>query len=307
MVEQFLAKCQGRWYSILRAAGIGAQFLRNVHGPCPLCEGKDRFRWDDKDGRGTFFCSSCGAGDGLKLYQLYTGADVKTAIKDIEPDTFEKKAGEPARPADAAGKRIRKILAESKPLSDISGGVVRKYLTARGVKASPALREHPGLKYFSETGAVLGTYPAMVSLISDGHSVASLHITYLSEDGGKAPVPSPKKILTPVRPMDGMSIRLTKPYEELGVAEGIETALAAMGRHSTPCWACGTAGMLEKFVWPPGTKMLYIFGDHDESFTCQKAAYTLACRAKKAGLAVTVLIPDSVGDFADEAGRGLRK
>nr|WP_320375639.1 DUF927 domain-containing protein [Escherichia coli] len=36
-------------------------------GPCPACGGSTRYRFDDKDGRGTYFCSHCGAGTGLDL------------------------------------------------------------------------------------------------------------------------------------------------------------------------------------------------------------------------------------------------
>jgi hypothetical protein len=52
---------QHRWLDILTALGVPAKFLRNWHGPCPMCGGKDRFRFDDKDGKGTFFCNGCGA------------------------------------------------------------------------------------------------------------------------------------------------------------------------------------------------------------------------------------------------------
>jgi len=47
--------------------------LTNKHQACPACGGKDRFRFDDKEGRGTYICSNCGAGDGVDLLQKYTG------------------------------------------------------------------------------------------------------------------------------------------------------------------------------------------------------------------------------------------
>ena len=47
--------------------GVPAKALTNRHGPCPVCGGKDRFRFDDKGGRGTWICSTCGAGDGIEL------------------------------------------------------------------------------------------------------------------------------------------------------------------------------------------------------------------------------------------------
>jgi len=56
---------QGRWKSILTALGADEKTLSGKHTACPLCGGKDRFRFDDKEGRGTYFCSGCGAGDGV--------------------------------------------------------------------------------------------------------------------------------------------------------------------------------------------------------------------------------------------------
>jgi len=61
------------WAELLIAAGIDAKALRNVHGPCPGCGGKDRFRFDNHDGNGTFICSQGNgdnlSGDGFELLQ----------------------------------------------------------------------------------------------------------------------------------------------------------------------------------------------------------------------------------------------
>lgn len=45
--------------------------------------GKDRFRFDDKEGRGTWVCNQCGAGDGLSLYQQATGQSMSEAIRSL--------------------------------------------------------------------------------------------------------------------------------------------------------------------------------------------------------------------------------
>ena len=55
---------QGQWRSILPALGVPAETLRNQHQPCPCCGGRNRFRFDDKEGRGTFICSHWGNGGG---------------------------------------------------------------------------------------------------------------------------------------------------------------------------------------------------------------------------------------------------
>jgi putative DNA primase/helicase len=53
-------RARGRWREILPIFGIETRYLHNRHGPCPLCGGKDRFRFDDRDGSGSYYCNQCG-------------------------------------------------------------------------------------------------------------------------------------------------------------------------------------------------------------------------------------------------------
>jgi len=72
---------QGQWGSIFPALGITVP-ARGKHGACPVCGGKDRFHFDDKEGRGTWICRQCEgkqAGDGLDLVCKATGKDNKAA------------------------------------------------------------------------------------------------------------------------------------------------------------------------------------------------------------------------------------
>ena len=59
----------GRWTQILTNLGVNPELLTNQHSQCPGCDGKDRFRFDDQEGRGTFICSQGSgellAGDGF--------------------------------------------------------------------------------------------------------------------------------------------------------------------------------------------------------------------------------------------------
>ena len=64
--------------------GVPAKALRNRHGPCPVCGGKDRFRFDDKGGRGTWICSRCGAGDGIELVKRLRNVEFREAARLIE-------------------------------------------------------------------------------------------------------------------------------------------------------------------------------------------------------------------------------
>ena len=50
------------------------------HAPCPACGGTDRFRFDD-NGRGSFICNQCGAGDGLDLIKRVNNCDTTEAAQ----------------------------------------------------------------------------------------------------------------------------------------------------------------------------------------------------------------------------------
>lgn len=71
----------GHWPGILAALGIE---VSQRHGPCPGCGGTDRFRFDDKDGRGTWICSGGGAdllsGDGFDLVAHARGCTLREAL-----------------------------------------------------------------------------------------------------------------------------------------------------------------------------------------------------------------------------------
>ncbi|WP_323889619.1 DUF927 domain-containing protein [Aeromonas allosaccharophila] len=83
-VSDVAAAATGHWPDLLAAVGIDTP-RRGKHGPCPTCGGKDRFRLDDKGGRGTWICNQCGAGDGLTLVGLATGKTIKEAADLIAP------------------------------------------------------------------------------------------------------------------------------------------------------------------------------------------------------------------------------
>jgi putative DNA primase/helicase len=288
----------GRWQGILSGLGVDPRFLVNKHGPCPVCNGKDRFRFDDKDGRGTWYCNQCGPGDGFELLKRLNGWSFQEAAKHVEQliGTIQPGPVGKGQTQESKLSALRAVWSASRQVT--KGDPVWRYLNGRLEVESipPALRLHPSLHH-SEGG----TYPAMVAKMTypDGTG-ASVHRTYLSADGAKAPVQTVKKFMAG-KPLNTAAVRLSDVQEYIGIAEGIETALAASLRFQVPVWAATNAVLLESWLPPAGVKRVLIAGDNDASYTGQAAAFNLARRLIRDGLAVEIVIPKKVDtDWADK-------
>lgn len=292
---------RGRWRDILEALGVPAEFLTRRNGPCPHCGGKDRWRFTDHNQVGAWWCNHCGTGDGFDLLQQFHGWDFATAAQEVEkmlPNMPQ------AKPVD----QDAKIKMARDNLNLFKKGVVRasesaqvgRYLESRGLLPAPLLLAHHSAEYWQD-GKLQGTYPAMVGLVTspDGKPL-TYHRTFLA-DGRKASVPSPRKIMPAAGDTTGAAIRLWPVAESMGIAEGIETALACYQLYGRPTWSAISAGGLERFVPPAGIRELMIYADRDASYTGQAAAYALAKRlVRDTDIAVCVSLPDLVGDFADQ-------
>lgn len=292
----------GRWPGLLASFGVEAQFLRNKGGPCPICGGKDRFRFDNKDGRGTFICNQCGAGDGYRLLELLKGWTFKEAAREVQAiaGVIRKSAEAPAT-TDNVQKlaAVKKIWQESIKIAP--GDPAYRYIRARAgeVMIPASLRFHPALAYIDD-GAVTH-HPALVAVVvsHEGKGVA-VHRIYLDGEGKKARVDSQKKLLAG-GDIAGAAVRIGVPGDEIGIAEGIETALVAGRKFGIPVWSAITAGGMEKWRPPDKVTRITVFGDNDASFTGQASAYSLAKKLKAAGYTVSVMIPYKEGtDWADE-------
>lgn len=285
----------GKWHGILSQLGIADEFLRpNKNTPCPACGGKDRFRWTNFRDEGRWICNHCGHGDGFDLLQLVNGWPFATAAKEVERIVGSVEPQQrPPHDAGAARRRIERIRAGLVP----SHPDVLAYLESRGLELAPGLRAHPSVGYF-EDGKRVADFPALVaSIYSASGDLVSLHITYL-QNGRKAPVAQPRKILPPISDLGGSAIRLYPISEHLGVAEGIETAISAKQLYGIPVWSVANATLMEKWRSPESVKRVTIFADKDSNFHGEKSAYALAFRLANAGLVVDVRVPPA-GDFND--------
>ncbi|CAG4889442.1 DUF7146 domain-containing protein [Paraburkholderia gardini] len=289
--------CVDRWESILTSLGVASEFLSKKHGPCPMCKGTDRYRFDNKDGRGSWFCSKCGAGDGFSLLRKLNGWSFAEAAREVERVLGISKQDAPRQEFTDEQKQqaLRRVYSQSRAV--VHGDLVWTYLNGRtGIVDIPnTIRMHPSLRY--DAGQA---YPAMLALVTmpDGKP-STMHRTWLDGNGGKAPVDEPKKVMAGT--IKTGAIRLAPMAECLGLAEGIETALRASVLFAMPVWAAISAGGMRDWEAPEGLRHLIVFGDNDENFTGQTAAYSLANRLSLKGIKTEVRIPAKTGtDWCDE-------
>jgi putative DNA primase/helicase len=184
LAEEF----RGHWRSILMTLGINSDFLRNRHGPCPICGGADRFRFDDKDGRGTYICNQCGAGDGPDLAMGALGISFKElAINLRARPALEALAGPTSAPGQGERRNRRNehaagaLWQESSPVR--FGSPVYSYLLNRVGRftASPAMREHARC---IQPGLPKQAHSAMVVLYSDiDGAPRAVQRTFVTPDG----------------------------------------------------------------------------------------------------------------------------
>jgi predicted P-loop ATPase len=206
----------------------------------------------------------------------------------------------PVRPASATpdhSHEVARILAGCAPLA---GTVAERYLQCRSLHdpASPDLLFNPDLADFETRRG----WPGMVVRVRNGagEPTGGIHRTFLLDDGsGKAP--AGKKMLGPVA---GGSVRLFAIGDDrhLGIAEGMETALAAQAIFGIPTWAALSADGLRKWEWPSDIKRVTIFADAGESG--QQAAAALVERLNLAGIANMIVSPLHGDDFNHDLQHG---
>lgn len=195
----------------------------------------------------------------------------------------------------------REVLTQCQP---IAGTPAEKYLQNRGIASCdyPALCYHPRLDYWEDGKCFY--YPAMIAKVTNPEGeLITLHRTYITPDGYKADISTPKKLMKTAGSMAGASIKLGDPQPTpegdllLGIAEGIETALSASQLFGYPVWAGISTAGIKNFTPPANLSTLVFFADNDE------AGLNSAREAGKrlAGMGISCLLKaPQAGDWNDE-------
>jgi hypothetical protein len=106
--------------------------------------------------------------------------------------------------------------------------------------------------------------PAMIVAVQapDGRIVA-IEATALIDDGtGKR---FGKHSRDKTGELASGAVRFAAATDVLGLAEGVETAIAAMDLTGVPCWASLGAARMHLVAIPQGVRTLHIFADDDDA------------------------------------------
>ena len=160
------------------------------------------------------------------------------------------------QPAATSG-LIHQLWSQSQPVGET---LAARYLQTRGVSAAGTA----DLRFLARTKhGPTGTWlPAMVGALRDQQGrVTAIHRTFLDADSAaKAAVARPRLMLGAP---GNAAIELRPPVSELGLAEGIEKALAAAMLTGCPTWSTWSAGQLAVVRIPERITRLRIFADND--------------------------------------------
>lgn len=239
-------------------------------GRCPIHEERTGSFYVNDD-KGHFWCFGCGAhGNAIDILMhlqhmgfveavtyLNGGTDDFTpALEDQHRRAFSR------TPEDSDGSRIRAARAMWQDAVPAPGTLAETYLRRRNITipVPPSIRFAPAL-YRVETSRETS---ALIAAVQDSTGrICAVQRIWLTADGSKdEPLATAKKSRGPLR--DG-AVRLGLCGEVLGVAEGLETALAAQQIHGHTVWAALGGERMRKIALPPMVRRVVIYADNGEA------------------------------------------
>jgi phage/plasmid primase-like uncharacterized protein len=301
---------------------------------CPVHGGKSGEAFTllkDADETGGGVCNSCGTKtDGISLLMWIKGWDFREALEQVadaigivnsgnaptkalrqkyvpKPLTAE----ELAESAKLVKKRDQ-IISECVSINHKTAKPAKLYFAKRGFDSlriiSKEVKFHLGLPSWhvdKVTGDWVneGFYPCIVSIIRNSKSeVMNIHRTFITDDGDKAPIKSPRKLGAAIltHPVSGCSIQLDPTMSSMAIAEGLETTLAVKIAYPELAQNCAINAELMKNWQPPvGCNRVFIFADLDKSNTGEVAAQTLYDKLTAKGIECWICLPEPEEDMTN--------
>jgi putative DNA primase/helicase len=269
---------------IAHALGGGRKEGRGWRCRCPVHGGSSLVVCDGREGRLLLKCwgGNCSVEDifrELRARRLIgTGGGAPNS-----------QSSPPGRDNDAKRIVARQLWDAAK---DARRSPVVRYFASRDITIPPppSLRWMP-LCWHREAHAYLPAVVARVEHIERGF--VGCHRTYLTADYHR-------RDRATLGPISGGAVRLATAAELLMVAEGIETALAAMQACCLPAWAALSTSGLTRLALPATVRTVLILADNDRNGAGQRAAHAAAQRWVSEGRRVQIVLPPEPGtDFND--------
>ena len=282
---------------VIEARAIRLRGRSDRCGPCPNCNGVDRFSINVR--KGVFNCRGCGVGgDVISLVQFLDGSDFSTAVETLSGERIgEDRPRLPKLPSRADDAEIESERAKAQWLwgqrRPIAGTIAEIYLReARGYGGVlpptlgflPARGDHPPA-LIAAFGMASEPEPGLLAIVDD--AVKAVQLVKLKPDGsGKSDI-KPNKIIIGQGAL-GSPIVLAPPNDLLGLAicEGIENALSVHAATGLGGLASGGAGRMPALADPVPSyvQCTSIFGDDDAAG--RRNAPRLAVRLEARGFQV---------------------
>lgn len=239
---------------------LGAQLVKELGG-----------LW--RNGQGLCLCPahddhnpslSIRVGERALLFKCFAGCDTGSVLHAIRrmhlrlPDrSYPAPVGEANR-MEARSGLAQRLWDASIPLE---GTLAEAYLSHRWLKAP-----WHDLRYNVRTplgrGRAVTFRPAMIAAVREGSRITAVHRTFIEPGTGSKATDLITSRMMLGRPGRG-AVQLAPATSVLGLAEGIETALAAMQLHNIPVWATLGAERAGRIWLPSRLKRLILLFDRD--------------------------------------------
>jgi putative DNA primase/helicase len=271
----------GRWPELLVAlGGLSSDQLTDKHQPCPNCGGTDRYRWDDDEGDGGWFCNQCGGkdrlgggGNGIDLLMRLRGWDFKQALQHVE-NHLGIPAQQPAA-ATTSKKPRRPARIPDRPPADAP---------------APDLGRAAGQWVYRDAD---GHQLFWVQRIENGDSKLFVQRTWID---AKWHFPSRRDPFTSEWPSPRPLYRLpdltASPDLPVLIAEGeksVDAGETLLKSHVSIGWCGGVAGIGHTDWSPLAGRDVVLWPDNDEPG--RKAMAKLGIRLQQLGCTVSVFVP----------------
>lgn len=280
---------------------------RQWTGCCPLHAEKSPSFYVYPDGH--FHCFGCGAhGTAIDFVMRLRGLDFPAAVRwllDMQEQPPQMKSRNVNRrspreaEADTAA-RVRAILAGCGPV--VEGTAAWLYLWSRGLKPTHALLAHPALYCHEIRGPLPALVAPLVGDTGDTTAVQRIWVKNSVEYDGSNPQADARAALNTRKKTLGVmgngAVRLAAAGPVLGLAEGVETSLAASQLYRVPVWATCGAARLGHVAIPDTVRSVMIFGDNGR--TGHDLAERAAALWHERGMSCQIVYPpERFDDFND--------